>query len=383
MMLRADFRPAYIDQALWDDLPAAQKLRWQRQEQRRQWFFRWATRLLLLPPLLYITVPPVQWGLNAVLPGPQHQIRFWGDADPLTGLDTTTLSDNDPITGTDYTVTSPFGWRIHPVHGDHRIHLGVDVNTPIGTSLYAPAVNSDSVTVSCWWDNQGGGNVAEISSQSVPDYRFKALHLQTCKSGVYGKGDVFATTGDTGSGTGPHLDFRQLPHDSGAAIAPFAGYVAWVLTGLPGQTAPENLRTRIKRDEGYSATAYHDPGYGIPTIGYGATRYPDGRAVKMGDTISQKDAETLLDWHITKAAQDVDNAVTVPLNRNEKEALTDLSYNIGGDQLKNSTLIDCLNQGDRQCAADEFLAWDKSDGKVLPGLVKRRKENKTLFLKPP
>ncbi|MEM0979121.1 MAG: lysozyme, partial [Cyanobacteria bacterium P01_H01_bin.58] len=76
----------------------------------------------------------------------------------------------------------------------------------------------------------------------------------------------------------------------------------------------------------------------------------------------------------------VDKLVTTKLNKNEKEALTDLTYNIGAEQLRTSSLLRCLNAGDKACAADEFLEWDKADGVVLPGLVKRRKQNRALFL---
>lgn len=382
-MLTSNYRPANIEADLWAELPAEVRLRYQRMAKRREWTARWAIRILLLPPLAYMALPPAQWVVHQLLPEAGTLIRLINDdGESLTPLDTSPLNEGDTVADTPFTITSGYGTRLHPTKGIILPHNGVDVDTPTGTPLYAPAVARDTVQVSCWWDVNGGGTVAEITSNSIPDYRFKALHLSSCKTGIFKGGQVFAETGDTGNGTGPHLDFRQLPLDSNVTISPQAGYLSWLLTGKAGGKAAESLRAAIKEEEGFRAEAYRDPGAGVPTIGYGATSYPDGTPVKLGDVMSKQDAEALLDWHIDQAATSVENLVTVPLSKNEKEALTDLTYNIGPDQLRTSSLLTCLNKGDRQCAADQFLEWDKSDGRVLPGLKERRIKNRELFLKP-
>ncbi|MEM1256628.1 MAG: glycoside hydrolase family protein [Cyanobacteria bacterium P01_H01_bin.21] len=376
-MLVSDYRPAHIDTELWDELPAYIRLKFQQRAQRQEWMAQWAIRVLFLPPLMYIALPPVQ----GLLPQPVRLVQMVGEEDALRSLDTSELQKGDSVADTSFVITSGYGDRVHPIRGGIEPHYGVDVDTSVGTPLYAPAVGKDTVEVSCWWDSAGGGNVAEITSASVPAYRFKALHLNTCKGGSFKSGEVFAETGATGDGTGPHLDFRQLPIDSGTTVPPQAGYLRWLLTGKIGTQASQTLRESIKEQEGFSAKAYRDPGAGIPTIGFGITNYPDGSTVEMGDVITEEDAEKLLDWHINQASGSVDKLVTTKLNKNEKEALTDLTYNIGAEQLRTSSLLRCLNAGDKACAADEFLEWDKAEDVVLPGLVKRRKQNRALFLK--
>ena len=62
------------------------------------------------------------------------------------------------------------------------------------------------------------------------------------------------------------------------------------------------------------------------------------------------------------------------------DALVSLAYNIGLGNLQRSTIRMKANRGDWEGAAEAFLAWTKGGGRVLPGLVKRRVAEKTLFL---
>lgn len=71
--------------------------------------------------------------------------------------------------------------------------------------------------------------------------------------------------------------------------------------------------------------------------------------------------------------------VKVKLNQNQYDALVSFVYNVGPANFKSSTLLHKLNQCDYKGAAKEFAHWTKSGGKVLPGLVKRRKDEKSLF----
>lgn len=73
--------------------------------------------------------------------------------------------------------------------------------------------------------------------------------------------------------------------------------------------------------------------------------------------------------------------VKVTLNQNQYDALVSLVYNIGGANFKASKLLQKLNQGDYKGAAEEFLKWNKSGGKVMDGLTKRRRLERDLFLK--
>ena len=62
------------------------------------------------------------------------------------------------------------------------------------------------------------------------------------------------------------------------------------------------------------------------------------------------------------------------------DALVSLSFNVGLGNLQSSTLRMKYNRGDYPGAADEFLKWNKGGGRVLPGLVKRRSDERSLFL---
>lgn len=123
-------------------------------------------------------------------------------------------------------------------------------------------------------------------------------------------------------------------------------------------------------------TAYKCPA-GIWTIGYGHT---DG--VYKGQKISQNTAEEYLKSDLLKYEKGVENAVKVSLNQNQFDALVSFSYNCGIAALKYSTLLKKLNAGDYDVAAKEFSRWNKSNGRVLLGLARRRNAEKKLFKTP-
>jgi lysozyme len=76
----------------------------------------------------------------------------------------------------------------------------------------------------------------------------------------------------------------------------------------------------------------------------------------------------------------VNNAVTVPLNQNQFDALVSLAYNIGTNAFSKSTLVKKLNANDIRGAADQFDVWVNAGGKRMQGLVNRRAKEKALFL---
>lgn len=113
------------------------------------------------------------------------------------------------------------------------------------------------------------------------------------------------------------------------------------------------------------------------TIGYG--HY--GADVKPNQTITKEKALSMFKSDLKGYVQAVNDAVKVPLNQNQFDALVSLCYNIGIGGLKTSSLVARLNKGDYTGASNEFLLWNKSGGKVLQGLVNRRKAERALFLK--
>ncbi|WP_407507355.1 lysozyme [Acinetobacter baumannii] len=147
-----------------------------------------------------------------------------------------------------------------------------------------------------------------------------------------------------------------------------------------GKTTSDVGVDLISSFEGTRTTAYDD-GVGIWTIGTGTTVYPNGVKVKQGDTCTPEQAKVYFKHDLAKFEKTVNEAVTVPLNQNQFDALVSLTYNIGSGAFKNSTLLKKLNKGDYQGAADQFLVWNKAGGKVMKGLVRRREAERALFLK--
>ena len=132
--------------------------------------------------------------------------------------------------------------------------------------------------------------------------------------------------------------------------------------------------------EGLKLKAYDD-GVGIWTIGFGTTIYPNGIKVKKGDTCTEAQAKAYMAHDLKKFESAVNNAVTVPINQNQFDALVSLAYNIGTGALKESTLLKKLNEADYKGAAAQFNVWNKGGGKVIQGLVNRRAVERKLFEK--
>lgn len=122
---------------------------------------------------------------------------------------------------------------------------------------------------------------------------------------------------------------------------------------------------------------------GVWTIGYGQTGSYYGKRVRRGMTTTKAEAHAWLRDHSIKTYEDaVTQAVKVPLNQNQFDALVSFAYNVGVGALKQSTALRKLNVGDYAGAADALTMWTKCNGKVLAGLVRRRKEERALFLTP-
>ena len=135
----------------------------------------------------------------------------------------------------------------------------------------------------------------------------------------------------------------------------------------------------IKEFEGFSANAYLCPAKKV-TIGYGNTFYADGTKVKLGEQISKTDALELLEKVVNKDFADkIFPAIKVPVAQNQFDAMCSLAYNIGTGSFLKSTLLKKVNAGDFIGASEEFLKWNKSGGKELLGLTRRRKREQDLF----
>jgi len=130
----------------------------------------------------------------------------------------------------------------------------------------------------------------------------------------------------------------------------------------------------IREFEGCRLEAYLDA-VGIPTIGYGSTE-----GVKMGDTITQEEAEALLRRDLVRFEECVNEYVDVDLDQNQYDALVCFAYNVGCGAMRTSTLLKLLNAGDFNGAAAQFQRWNKAGKVELAGLTRRRIAERDLFL---
>lgn len=136
----------------------------------------------------------------------------------------------------------------------------------------------------------------------------------------------------------------------------------------------EDGKKFIKFWEGLQLAAYKDGG-GVWTIGYGHTE-----DVKPGMLISKHQAEVMFDYDIAKYEQAVENALPSCPGQNQFNALVSLCYNIGTKAFRGSTLVGLWKHGPL-VVAPQFNRWIFDNGRVVPGLVKRRFAEREMFLK--
>lgn len=140
--------------------------------------------------------------------------------------------------------------------------------------------------------------------------------------------------------------------------------------------------------------AYLDP-IGIWTIGWGhaipfkgdflrgAANKASARSLYPGG-ITKAQAEALLRGDLVDTTAAVLRLVKVDVDDAQLSALISFAFNLGAGALGKSTLLRLLNSGDFSAAAQQFLVWDKArvngELKALPGLTRRRRAERALFL---
>jgi len=138
-------------------------------------------------------------------------------------------------------------------------------------------------------------------------------------------------------------------------------------------------------------TAYPDPGSrnGLPvTNGWGTTVDEDGKPIKLGAVWDKAKADRLFARDIAKFETGVNLLLAGrPATQNQFDALVSFAYNVGLDidadsaaeGLGDSTLLKHHLAGNYAGAQRAFHAWNKNDGKVLNGLVRRREAEANLY----
>lgn len=115
---------------------------------------------------------------------------------------------------------------------------------------------------------------------------------------------------------------------------------------------------------------------GYPTIGYGTVYKPDGTRVTMEDAPITK--ETAEAWLLHELQH---NYLAGVLKASPKlitrpralGAMADFAYNLGVARYRGSTLRRKIDEQDWDAAKEELMRWTRGGGRVLPGLVRRRK----------
>lgn len=118
-------------------------------------------------------------------------------------------------------ITSLFGWRIHPISGDHRFHAGTDLGAPQGTPVLA-AVSGQVVTA----DYLGGYGLTVILQHEQGTQESLYAHLSevfVTPGDVVEQGTVIGRVGSTGNSTGPHLHFEWRHQTPNGWVAVDAG----------------------------------------------------------------------------------------------------------------------------------------------------------------
>jgi lysozyme len=138
----------------------------------------------------------------------------------------------------------------------------------------------------------------------------------------------------------------------------------------------------IAEFEGLSLKPYLCPAKKA-TIGYGNTYYKDGKKVTMLDkAITKEEALDLLKVIVDSFAKEVSKLVTSTLNQNQFNSLVSFTYNIGANNLKNSTLLKLINKDPNQLLiANEFLKWVNAGGQKSKGLERRRIKESQIYFK--
>lgn len=104
-------------------------------------------------------------------------------------------------------ITSPYGYRIHPIYGTKKLHAGIDIGAPGGSNILAG--DSGTVMLASFGYNGGYGNYVIINHGNGVTTRYAhCSNLLVSTGQQVTKGQAIATVGSTGASTGNHCHFE-------------------------------------------------------------------------------------------------------------------------------------------------------------------------------
>jgi lysozyme len=134
----------------------------------------------------------------------------------------------------------------------------------------------------------------------------------------------------------------------------------------------------LKKSEGFRDRIYLDAS-GIPTIGYGHRILA---SESFPNSILDGEATELLVRDVLVAEQSVKRLIRVALTQGQFDALVDFVFNLGQGRLAASTLLQDLNIGRYDAAAEQLLRWDHARDRESAGLKARREAEFHLWHNP-
>jgi lysozyme len=136
----------------------------------------------------------------------------------------------------------------------------------------------------------------------------------------------------------------------------------------------------IKHYEGWRSSPYLCSA-ARATIGWGSTWDRNGNAVTLDHLdITKEQGEYLLLREVRHSEKAIRKLVKTELTENMFSSLCSFIYNVGSGNFQKSTMRMKLNRGQYESAADEYPKWRKAGGRIIKGLVRRRKQERELFL---
>lgn len=102
---------------------------------------------------------------------------------------------------------------------------------------------------------------------------------------------------------------------------------------------------------------------------------------RKGMVLSDQEIDDILAHDLVKYEDAVERALMgIKLKQYEFDALVSLCFNIGEANFAKSSVVRCIQAGDKRTAADKFRLWNKDNGKVVKGLMIRRESERLQFL---